>query len=92
MEQEKVHVRLLILAGVALFWMTAVFGRVAYLQLFRHGDYLAKATRQQRRTIEITPKRGAIYDRKFAQGWNREQRSSGSNASSCRRNRRRCSR
>ena len=63
MEQEKVHVRLLILAGVALFWMTAVFGRVAYLQLFRHGDYLAKATRQQRRTIEITPKRGAIYDR-----------------------------
>jgi cell division protein FtsI (penicillin-binding protein 3) len=63
MEQEKVHVRLLLLAGVALFWMTAVFGRVAYLQLFRHGDYLAKATRQQRRTIEITPKRGAIYDR-----------------------------
>ena len=63
MEQEKVHVRLLILAGVALFWMMAVFGRVAYLQLFRHGDYLARALRQQRRTIEITPKRGAIFDR-----------------------------
>ena len=63
MEQEKVHVRLLILAGVALFWMTAVFGRVAYLQLFRHGEYLAKAMRQQRRTIEITPKRGTIFDR-----------------------------
>jgi len=63
MEQEKVHVRLLILTGVALFWMTAVFGRVAYLQLFRHSDYYAKAVRQQRRTIEITPKRGAIYDR-----------------------------
>jgi cell division protein FtsI (penicillin-binding protein 3) len=63
MEQEKVHVRLLILAGVAVFWMTAVFGRVAYLQLFRHSDYYAKAVRQQRRTIEITPKRGAIYDR-----------------------------
>lgn len=63
MEQEKVHVRLLILAGVAVFWMTAVFGRVAYLQLFRHSDYYAKAVRQQRRTIEITPQRGAIYDR-----------------------------
>jgi cell division protein FtsI (penicillin-binding protein 3) len=63
MEQEKVHVRLLILAGVALFWMTAVFGRVAYLQLFRHGEYLTRAMRQQRRTIEITPKRGIIYDR-----------------------------
>jgi cell division protein FtsI (penicillin-binding protein 3) len=63
MEQQKVHVRLLILAGVALFWMTAVFGRLTYLQLFRHSDYMTRASRQQRRTIEITPKRGAIYDR-----------------------------
>jgi len=63
MEQEKVHVRMLILAGVALFWMTAVFGRVAYLQLFRHSEYFSRAARQQRRTLEIDPKRGAIYDR-----------------------------
>ncbi len=63
MQPDKVHARLLILAAVALFWMTAVFGRVAYLQLFRHGDYLARAARQQRRVMEITPKRGAIYDR-----------------------------
>jgi cell division protein FtsI (penicillin-binding protein 3) len=63
MQKERVHVRILLLAGVAFFWMTAVFGRVAYLQLFRHGDYLARASRQQRRVIEITPKRGAIYDR-----------------------------
>lgn len=63
MEQEKVHVRLLILAGFVLFWMTAVFGRVAYLQLFLHGDYLTRAARQQRHTIDIYPKRGVIYDR-----------------------------
>ena len=63
MEQEKVHVRLLILAGVALFLMTAVFGRLAYLQLFRHGEYMGRAMRQQRRTLEIFPKRGDIYDR-----------------------------
>ena len=63
MEQEKVHARLLILAGVALLWMLAVVGRVTYLQLFRHSDYLARAMRQQRRTIEITPKRGIIFDR-----------------------------
>jgi cell division protein FtsI (penicillin-binding protein 3) len=63
MEQEKVHVRLLILAGVALFLMSAVFGRLAYLQLFRHSDYLGRAVRQQRRTLEISPKRGDIYDR-----------------------------
>jgi len=65
MEQDKVHVRLLILAGVVFLWMTAISGRVAYLQLFRHSEYLSRASRQQRRTIEITPKRGAIYDRKM---------------------------
>ena len=63
MTQQKAHARLLILAAVALFWMTAVSGRLAYLQLFRHSDYVARAARQQRRVIEITPKRGGIYDR-----------------------------
>lgn len=63
MQHDRVHVRLLIIAGVALLWMTAIFGRLGYLQLFRHTEYLARAQRQQQRTIEITPKRGAIYDR-----------------------------
>ena len=63
MRQTRVHVRLLIVAGVALLWSTAVFGRLTYLQLARHSDYLARAQRQQQRTIEITPKRGIIYDR-----------------------------
>ncbi len=55
--------RLLIVACLALLWMTAVFGRLGYLQLFLHREYLARAQRQQQRVIEITPKRGAIYDR-----------------------------
>jgi cell division protein FtsI (penicillin-binding protein 3) len=55
--------RLLIVAGMAVLWATAVFGRLAYLQLVRHSDYLARALRQQQRTIEITPQRGVIYDR-----------------------------
>jgi len=63
MEQEKVHVRLLIIAGIALFWMAAIFGRVAYLQLFRHSEYLTRAAKQQRKRIDIAPKRGVIYDR-----------------------------
>ncbi len=54
---------LLIVAGLALLWMTAVFGRLAYLQLFRHSEYMARAQRQQQRVIEITPKRGSIFDR-----------------------------
>jgi cell division protein FtsI (penicillin-binding protein 3) len=63
MRQDRVHVRLLVIAGVAFLWMGAVFGRLTYLQLFRHSDYLARALRQQQRSFEITPERGAIYDR-----------------------------
>jgi cell division protein FtsI (penicillin-binding protein 3) len=63
MRQDRVHVRLVIVAGVALLWMGAVFARLTYLELFRHSDYLARALRQQQRTFEITPERGAIYDR-----------------------------
>jgi cell division protein FtsI (penicillin-binding protein 3) len=54
---------LLIVAVVAMLWMLAVGGRLAYLQLIRHGEYMTRAQRQQQRIIEISPKRGAIYDR-----------------------------
>src|SRR5260370_13442822 len=55
--------RLLIIACVALLWMTAVLGRLGYLQLFCHSEYMARAQRQQQRVVEATPERGAIYDR-----------------------------
>jgi cell division protein FtsI (penicillin-binding protein 3) len=55
--------RLLIVGVVALLWSIAVVGRLGYLQLVRHSDYLARAQRQQQRTIEITPQRGVIFDR-----------------------------
>jgi cell division protein FtsI (penicillin-binding protein 3) len=60
---RKTLSRLLIVACVALACMGAVFGRLGYLQLFRHSEFMARAQRQQQRVIEITPKRGAIYDR-----------------------------
>src|SRR2546428_358867 len=63
MHQNRVQLRLLIIAGFVTLWMGAVFARLGFLQLIEHGDYLARAHRQQQRTIEITPKRGAIYDR-----------------------------
>src|ERR1700675_1438119 len=63
MRQNRVHVRLVIVAGVALLWTTGVFGRLSYLELIKHGEYMARAQRQQQRTIEITPRRGIIYDR-----------------------------
>src|SRR5256885_15764411 len=63
MQQNRVQLRLLIVAARWVFWLGAVFARLGFLQLIEKGDYLARANRQQQRTIEITPKRGAIYDR-----------------------------
>jgi cell division protein FtsI (penicillin-binding protein 3) len=63
MQQNRVNARLMIAAGLASLCMIAIFGRLAYLQLYRHSEYLTHAQRQQQRTVEITPKRGAIYDR-----------------------------
>lgn len=61
--EERTSSRLLIVAGVAFFWMTAVVFRLGFLQLVEHSTYLARAHKQQQRTIDITPKRGTIYDR-----------------------------
>src|SRR5579859_699827 len=63
MQENRVQLRLLIIGACVALWMGAVFARLGFLQLVEHGDYLVRAHRQQQRTIEITPKRGAIYDR-----------------------------
>lgn len=63
MQQNRVQLRLLIIAACVALWMGAVFARLGYLQLVRHSEYLTRAHRQQQRTVEITPKRGAIFDR-----------------------------
>jgi cell division protein FtsI/penicillin-binding protein 2 len=54
---------LVIVVCLTILLFAAVLGRLGYLQLFRHSEYMAKAQRQQQHVIEITPKRGAIYDR-----------------------------
>jgi cell division protein FtsI (penicillin-binding protein 3) len=63
MKQNKVHLRILNLAGLALLWISGVSGRLIYVQLVQHSHYLTIAGKQQRRFLEITPKRGVIYDR-----------------------------
>lgn len=55
--------RLLLVASLILICTIAVVARLGYLQLVRHTEYLARAARQQQRIIDITPKRGSIYDR-----------------------------
>ena len=64
MEQRSLRRRWLVVGVVALIWMAAVVFRLSYLQLICYAEYFAKAQHQQRRVFEISPKRGAIYDRK----------------------------
>ena len=64
MEQRNPRLRWLVVWVLAVVWMVAVLARLGYLQLVCYSEYLAKAQHQQQRIFEISPKRGAIYDRK----------------------------
>lgn len=55
--------RLLLVAVVATLWLGVALVRLGYLQLYRYGDYLARAQRQQQRIVEVSPRRGVLYDR-----------------------------
>src|ERR1043165_3577647 len=55
--------RLFIFAAVLCFWIVAIVSRLLYLQLFEYGDFVKQASRQQQRSIEVSPPRGGIYDR-----------------------------
>jgi cell division protein FtsI (penicillin-binding protein 3) len=63
MEQRSPRVRWLVICLLAIVWIGAILGRLTYLQLLRHHEYLAKAQRQQQRVRETTPRRGSIFDR-----------------------------
>jgi cell division protein FtsI (penicillin-binding protein 3) len=55
--------RLYILGGLLFFWAMLVCLRLMQLQVFKYGEYVQKAARQQQRTITVDPPRGVIYDR-----------------------------
>ncbi|HEX4031879.1 MAG TPA: penicillin-binding protein [Terracidiphilus sp.] len=44
-------------------WACVIAGRLFWLQIVRHQEYMERADRQQQRTIEIAPRRGILYDR-----------------------------
>src|SRR6202047_3694665 len=56
--------RLYILASFLLFWFLVICGRLVWLQVVNYGDYTQRAAKQQQRSIEVSPVRGNIYDRR----------------------------
>ncbi|HET8774561.1 MAG TPA: penicillin-binding transpeptidase domain-containing protein [Thermoanaerobaculia bacterium] len=57
-----VHRRLLQVFALLAAWGVVVVGRLVQVQLVRHDDYVAKAQRQQERTLALNPVRGSILD------------------------------
>ena len=61
---QNTNTRLQIFAGFFLLWLLVICGRLIWLQVADYGDFTQRAARQQQRSIEISPVRGNIYDRR----------------------------
>src|SRR6266446_4038746 len=55
--------RIYCLAGFLFLWVGLIGYRLVVLQVVRYGEFSQRATRQQQRTVEVSPRRGVIYDR-----------------------------
>ena len=56
--------RIVVAAAGLFLWSTAIEARLVYLQVYRHADLVARAERQQLRTVAASGKRGEIRDRR----------------------------
>ena len=46
-----------------LLWAFAIAGRLFWIQIVRHKEFVDRAAKQQQRTFEVAPRRGILYDR-----------------------------
>jgi cell division protein FtsI (penicillin-binding protein 3) len=53
----------MIVAALAAIWTGAVFGRLAYLQLYCYSEYYSRAQHQQRLIVDVGASRAEIFDR-----------------------------
>jgi cell division protein FtsI (penicillin-binding protein 3) len=45
------------------FWCVIICGRLIWLQVFCHSDWVKRAAMQQQHAFEVSPRRGILYDR-----------------------------
>jgi cell division protein FtsI (penicillin-binding protein 3) len=55
--------RFFVICLLFLVWLCAISGRLFWLQIVRHQDFVERAAKQQQRTFEVAPRRGILYDR-----------------------------
>src|SRR4051812_24762912 len=56
-------VRIYLLGAFLFLWLCAIGYRLVVLQVVRYGEFTQRASRQQQRTVEVSSRRGVIYDR-----------------------------
>jgi cell division protein FtsI (penicillin-binding protein 3) len=61
--RNAIDIRLYVLGAVLILWCSAICLRLVYLQIFRYGSFEQRAQHQQQRTVELSARRGVIYDR-----------------------------
>ena len=61
--RHGIRKRLLVAAITFVLWAVGIQARLVYLQVFQHTELVARADRQQNRSITAHPKRGEILDR-----------------------------
>ena len=62
--RETLRRRTFVAAGLIAAWMIGIEARLVVLQVVRHADLVARATRQQMSRSTAAAKRGDILDRK----------------------------
>ena len=55
--------RLYFLGAILFLWLFVVVFRLVELQVVQYGEFEQRADKQQQRTIDVSPRRGIIYDR-----------------------------
>src|SRR5215470_8176019 len=55
--------RVYVLVGAMILWAVVIGARLYFLHVVHSADYRQRAQRQQQRTLEVSPRRGVIYDR-----------------------------
>jgi cell division protein FtsI/penicillin-binding protein 2 len=61
--RRAIRARLLVVAVIFFAWVAIIEARLAYLQVYRHEYYVAKAEQQQSDTFPVPAPRGDVLDR-----------------------------
>jgi cell division protein FtsI (penicillin-binding protein 3) len=55
--------RFWLVCALFLVWLGAIGGRLYWLQIVRHKEFVERAEKQQQSTFEVAARRGVLYDR-----------------------------